>query len=154
MQILCLFVGFCSIWAALLARVNAQIKSTGLTTAVEWDPHSLFILGQRVFILSAEFHPWRLPNPELWIDVFQKIKANGFNTVSFCVNWALHFPTPDAGEGEGDWQEGTYRDIQRFINDAKAAGLWLIVRYVFRQLVAPSGIDNHQFLGQDHTSVR
>ncbi|VDB90643.1 unnamed protein product [Peniophora sp. CBMAI 1063] len=128
MRALSFVFALCGVWHALLAPVHAQIRSTGLTTDVEWDTHSLFIRGQRVFILSAEFHPWRLPNPNLWIDVFRKIKANGFNTVSFCINWALHYPTPDAGGGEGDWQEGTYRDIQRFIDDAKAAGLWLIVR--------------------------
>jgi hypothetical protein len=57
-------------------------NSTGLTDAVTWDPNSLFINGQRIFILAAEWHPWRLPgNPDIWADIFQKIKANGFNTV-------------------------------------------------------------------------
>lgn len=105
-------------------------NSTGLTDLVTWDPHSLSILGQRVFILSAEIHPWRQPNPDLWADVFQKVKANGFNTVSFYVNWALHFPTPDTNGTNGDWQEGTTRDLQRFISDAADAGLWMIARYV------------------------
>jgi beta-galactosidase GanA len=103
-------------------------NSTGLTSAVTWDSHSLSILGQRTFVLSAEFHPWRLPNPALWADVFQKIKASGFNTVSFYVNWALHYPAPDTNGGEGDFTEGTYRDLQRFIDDAKSSGLWLIAR--------------------------
>ncbi|KAJ7432340.1 glycoside hydrolase family 35 protein [Mycena latifolia] len=104
-------------------------NSTGLTDAVTWDPNSLFIHGQRVFILSAEFHPWRLPgNPDIWADVFQKIKANGFNTVSFYVNWALHFPTPDTNGGKGDFEPGTYRDIERFIQEGKKAGLWMIAR--------------------------
>ncbi|KAJ7729673.1 glycoside hydrolase family 35 protein [Mycena maculata] len=111
-------------FASLLRR-----NSTGLTETVTWDPHSLSILGQRVFILSAEFHPWRLPgNPDIWADVFQKIRANGFNTVSFYVNWALHFPTPDTNGGEGDFAAGTYRDIDRFIQEAKNAGLWMIAR--------------------------
>ncbi|KAF9472855.1 glycoside hydrolase family 35 protein [Pholiota conissans] len=104
-------------------------NSTGLTNAVTWDQHSLFIQGQRIFILSAEFHPWRLPgNPELWADIFQKIKSNGFNTVSFYVNWALHYPSPGTNGTAGDFQVGTYRDIQRFIDEAKNAGLWLIAR--------------------------
>lgn len=111
--------------ALILNRRN----STGLTNAVTWDPHSLFIQGQRVFILSAEIHPWRLPgNPDLWGDIFQKVKANGFNTVSFYVNWATHFPTPGTNGTLGDFQTGTYRDIQRFIDEAKNAGLWMIAR--------------------------
>lgn len=105
-------------------------NSTGLTDAVTWDAHSLFIHGQRTFILSAEFHPWRQPNPDLWADIFQKIRANGFNTVSFYVNWALHYPTPTTGNGQGDFQTGTHRDIQRFIDEAKKAGLYLVARYV------------------------
>lgn len=106
-------------------------NSTGLTNDVTWDPHSLFIQGQRVFILSAEIHPWRLPgNPNLWADIFQKVKSNGFNTVSFYVNWAVHFPTPSTGNGNGDFQSGTYRDIQGFIDAAMNAGLWMIARYV------------------------
>ncbi|KAG6888064.1 hypothetical protein C0995_010839 [Termitomyces sp. Mi166 len=104
-------------------------NSTGLTDAVTWDSHSLFIHSQRIFILSAEVHPWRLPgNPDLWADVLQKIKSNGFNTVSFYVNWAVHYPTPTTNGGQGDFQEGTYRDIQRFIDEAKKAGLWMIAR--------------------------
>ncbi|KAF8892186.1 glycosyl hydrolases family 35-domain-containing protein [Infundibulicybe gibba] len=104
-------------------------NSTGLTNTVTWDPHSLFLQGQRVFILSAEIHPWRLPgNPDLWADIFQKVKANGFNTVSFYVNWAVHFPTPTTNNSQGDFQPGTYRDIQRFIDEAKKAGLWMVAR--------------------------
>ena len=125
--------GLLGLLCALLASVEAQLKSTNLTTAVQWDSHSLFILGQRVFILSAEVHPWRVPNPDLWADIFQKIKANGFNCVSFYVHWALHYPTPDTNGGEGDWQEGSYRDLQRFIDEAKAAGLWMIARCVVCQ---------------------
>lgn len=105
-------------------------NSSGLTDAVTWDAHSLFIHGQRTFILSAEFHPWRQPNPDLWADIFQKIRANGFNTVSFYVNWALHYPTPTTGNGQGDFQTGTHRDIQRFIDEAKKAGLYLVARHV------------------------
>ncbi|TFK71435.1 glycoside hydrolase family 35 protein [Pluteus cervinus] len=106
-----------------------QRTTTGLTDLVAWDSHSLIINNQRTFILSAEYHPWRLPgNPDLWADVFQKIKTNGFNTVSFYVNWAVHYPTPGTNGGEGDFEEGTYRDIQRFIDEGKKAGLWLIAR--------------------------
>lgn len=122
------------LWAALSCRATAtrlnRRNSTGLTEHVTWDPTSLSILGQRVFILSAEVHPWRVPgNPVFWRDIFQKVKANGFNTVSFYVNWATHFPTPDTNGGQGDFEEGSYRDIQLFIDMAKEAGLWLIARY-------------------------
>ena len=51
--------------------------------AVTWDAHSLLINGQRTMIFSGEFHPFRLPVPSLWPNVFQKIKALSLNTVSF-----------------------------------------------------------------------
>jgi beta-galactosidase GanA len=117
---------------ALSAIANAQLlrrNSTGLTSDITWDSHSLSILSQRTFILAAEVHPWRLPNPNLWSDVLEKIKANGFNTVSIYINWAVHYPTPSTNGGEGDWEPGTYRDVQRFIDEVKKAGLWLIARY-------------------------
>ncbi|KAJ7855955.1 glycoside hydrolase family 35 protein [Mycena olivaceomarginata] len=108
---------------------HSRRNDTGLTTTVSWDPHSLFIQGQRTFILSAEFHPWRLPgDPSIWADVLQKIKANGFNTVSFYVNWALHFPELNTNGGNGDFEANTYRDIELFMQEAKKAGLWLIAR--------------------------
>lgn len=120
-------------------------NSTGLTEVVAWDPQSLSILGQRVFVLSAEIHPWRLPgNPNckgctpeqsiywvftVWADLFQKVKDNGFNCVSAYFSWALHYPSPDTNNGEGDFQAGTYRDLQMFIDAIQDAGLWMIARY-------------------------
>ncbi|KAH7906457.1 hypothetical protein BJ138DRAFT_630348 [Hygrophoropsis aurantiaca] len=73
----------------------------------------------------------------------QKIKANGFNTISFYVNWALHYPTPDTGNGDDDWKYGTYRDLQAYINEAKKARQWIIARlgpYIMgKQLVGDVG---------------
>ncbi|KAE9383530.1 hypothetical protein BT96DRAFT_1009062 [Gymnopus androsaceus JB14] len=104
-------------------------NSTGLTDVVTWDPQSLSILGQRVFVLSAEIHPWRLPgNPNLWADLFQKVKDNGFSCVSAIFSWNLYYPAPDTNDGQGDFQAGTYRDLQMFIDSVQAAGLWLIAR--------------------------
>lgn len=47
------------------------------------------IYGERLLLFSGEFHPFRLPVPDLWLDVFEKVKALGFNGVSFYVDWAL-----------------------------------------------------------------
>lgn len=60
-----------------------------LQDIVTWDSSSIMIRGERLMFLSAEFHPWRLPSPGLWLDVFQKVKALGFSGVSFYLNWAL-----------------------------------------------------------------
>ncbi|PYH98013.1 hypothetical protein BO71DRAFT_416628 [Aspergillus ellipticus CBS 707.79] len=63
---------------------------TGATQdIVTWDEYSIRIRGERVILFSGEFHPFRLPSPDLWLDVFQKVRALGFSAVSFYVDWAL-----------------------------------------------------------------
>lgn len=54
-------------------------KREPLQDLVTWDEHSLFVRGERVLFYSGEFHPFRLPVPSLWLDVFQKIKSLGYN---------------------------------------------------------------------------
>lgn len=73
---LTLLLGYLSINPFVLATDN------GKTTDVTWDKYSLSVKGERVFVFSGEFHYQRLPVPELWLDVFQKLRANGFNAVS------------------------------------------------------------------------
>ena len=92
-------------------------------------------------IFSGEIHPFRydsqesnasvinhlisnhsLPVQSLYLDVFQKVKALGFNTVSFYVDWALV-------EGK----QGTYHadgvfDLQPFFDAASEAGIYLLAR--------------------------
>ncbi|KAF4918181.1 putative beta-galactosidase E [Colletotrichum viniferum] len=72
--------------------------------------------------MSGEFHPWRLPSPGLWLDVFQKIKALGYNGVSFYVTW----PLVEGHPGEV-LMDGIF-DLQPFIDAAVEAGLCLIAR--------------------------
>ena len=87
-----------------------------------WDEHSLFVYGERVFLFSGEFHPFRLPVADLYIDVFQKIKALGFNAVSFYVFWPLLEGQPGVYRADGIF------DLQPFFDAAKDAGIWLIAR--------------------------
>lgn len=73
-------------------------------------------------IFSGEVHPFRLPVPSLYLDVFQKIKALGFNTVSFYVDWALLEGKPGSFSAEGIF------DLNPFFDAAKEAGIYLIAR--------------------------
>lgn len=68
----------------LLGALSSLVLATdnGKTTDVTWDKYSLSVKGERLFVFSGEFHYMRLPVPELWLDVFQKLRANGFNAVS------------------------------------------------------------------------
>jgi Glycosyl hydrolases family 35 len=67
-------------WITVVVRLVAATDD-GLTDMVSWDKYSLMVNGERVFIFAGEFHYQRLPVPELWLDVFQKFKANGLNAV-------------------------------------------------------------------------
>ena len=52
---------------------------------VTWDKRSLFFGGRRAFVWAGEFHTFRLPSPSLWRDVLQKMRAIGFNTVTYYI---------------------------------------------------------------------
>jgi beta-galactosidase GanA len=71
-------------------------------------------------MFSGEFHPFRLPVPGLWLDIFQKIKAAGFNIVSFYVDWALI-------EGkQGNFTATGIFDFVPFFEAAKVARIYLL----------------------------
>jgi beta-galactosidase len=44
---------------------------------VTFDHYSLMVGGKRIYLWSGEFHYWRLPSPDLWRDVLQKLRAAG-----------------------------------------------------------------------------
>ncbi|PIG89599.1 beta-galactosidase B [Aspergillus arachidicola] len=112
------------VWLALLTG-TPQVSATdnGKTSDVAWDKYSLSVKGERLFVFSGEFHYQRLPVPELWLDVFQKLRANGFNTISVYFFWSYH----SASEDVFDFTTGAH-DIQRLFDYAKQAGLYVIAR--------------------------
>ena len=72
-------------------------------------------------MFSGEFHPFRLSVPDLWLDVFQKIKALGFSGVSFYTDWGLQ-------EGSrGDVVTGIW-SLDKFFQAASEAGIYLLAR--------------------------
>ncbi|KAG5733968.1 putative beta-galactosidase A [Termitomyces sp. T112] len=105
-------------------RINKLVPrlSTGLQDIVTWDEYSLFINGKRVMIFSGEVHPFRNPVQSLHLDIFQKIKALGFNAVSFYTFWGLH------EYKRGDISFDGFLDLQPFFDAAKKAGIYLIAR--------------------------
>ena len=66
------------------ANLSAPVKTFG---RVSYDARSLMIDGKRAIIWGGEFHPFRLPSPDLWRDILQKMKASGFNTVALYFDW-------------------------------------------------------------------
>ncbi|KAF2178184.1 glycoside hydrolase family 35 protein [Zopfia rhizophila CBS 207.26] len=99
-----------------------SIRQQPLQDIVRWDNSSIIVHGERLMFLSAEFHPWRLPSPGLWLDIFQKIKAIGFSGVSFYLNWALLEGEPGLVRTDGVFS------LDEFFSAAKEAGIYLIAR--------------------------
>ncbi len=101
------------------ANFNAPVQTFG---RVSYDARSLMIDGKRTIIWSSEMHAFRLPSPDLWRDVLQKMKASGFNTVAFYFDWGFHSPK------KGVYDFSGIRDIDRLLTMAEEEGLWVITR--------------------------
>lgn len=98
------------------------VAPDGRPKAVTWDQYSLKIDGKRVVVWSGEIHPFRLPNPSLWRDVMQKMKALGFNGVAFYFDWGYHSPAPGVYDFSG------IRNVERALQIAKEEGMYVIAR--------------------------
>ncbi|RJG21309.1 beta-galactosidase [Massilia cavernae] len=98
------------------------IGPKGRPQAVSWDQYSLKIDGKRVVVWSGEIHPFRLPNPSLWRDVIQKMKALGFNGVAFYFDWGYHSPAPGVYDFSG------VRNVERALQIAEEEGMYVIAR--------------------------
>ncbi|KAI9170926.1 putative beta-galactosidase B [Paramyrothecium foliicola] len=117
--------------AALPALTIAQdtpgldwpIHDNGLNKVVQWDHYSYFVNGERLFVFSGEFHPWRYPIPEMWRELLEKIKAGGFNAFSIYNSWGYHSVSPD----HLDFENGA-RDFTAILELAKEIGMYVIIR--------------------------
>src|ERR1700753_3916978 len=72
--------------------------------------------------MSSILTSHRLPVPSLRLDIFQKVKALGFNCVSFYVDWALLEGKPGEYRAEGIF------DLEPFFDAATEAGIYLLAR--------------------------
>ena len=89
---------------------------------VTYDKYSLKVDGKRLYVWSGEFHYWRLPSPDLWRDVLQKMKAAGFNAVSIYFDWGYHSPKRGVYDFTG------VRDVDKLLNIAQEVGIYVLAR--------------------------
>ncbi|KAI9045940.1 glycoside hydrolase family 35 protein [Aspergillus affinis] len=111
-----------SLCISLLTSTGVAQGQAPASDIVKWDKYSISVHGERLLLLSGEFHPFRLPSPGLWLDVFQKVRALGYSCVSFYVDWALLEGEP--GEVRVD---GVFA-LEKFFATASEAGIYLIAR--------------------------
>jgi hypothetical protein len=81
---------------------------------VSYDGYSFMVDGQRTYLWSGEFHYFRLPSPDLWLDIFQKMKAAGFNATSLYFDWGYHSPAP------GKYDFTGVRDVEKLLDMARS----------------------------------
>ncbi|HEY4093397.1 MAG TPA: beta-galactosidase [Luteibacter sp.] len=122
-----------AVWASL-AVLTAGIAATESVRAAEvappqhpahtvtFDRHSLIIDGKPTYLWSGSFHYWRLPSPESWKDVLQKMKAAGFNAVEIYFDWGYHSPKRGVYDFTG------IRDVDRLLDMARDVGIYVIAR--------------------------
>jgi beta-galactosidase GanA len=115
-------VGAPGLLAERAGDVAAAVRPPRAPQQVAWDPYSLIIGGKRVVVWSGEIHPFRLPDPARWRDVIQKMKALGFNGVSFYFDWAYHSPAPGVYDFSG------VRNVERALEIAEEEGMYVIAR--------------------------
>ena len=89
---------------------------------ISYDQDSLMIDGRRTVIWSGEFEYWRLPSPSLWLDILQKMKAEGYNAVTIYFDWAYHSPKPGVYDFSG------VRNVGKLLDMAAQVGLYVIAR--------------------------
>ena len=89
---------------------------------VTYDRYSLIIDGKPTYLWSGSFHYWRLPSPDLWLDVLQKMKAAGFNAVEIYFHWGYHSPE------RGVYDFSGIRDVDRLLDMARDVGIYVIAR--------------------------
>ena len=89
---------------------------------VSFDGYSFKVDGKRTYLWSGEFHYFRLPSPSLWLDIFQKMKAAGFNATSLYFDWDYHSAKPGRYDFTG------VRDVDKLLDYAQQAGLYVIAR--------------------------
>jgi beta-galactosidase GanA len=104
------------------ASAPAAAAADPVSHTVSWDKYSLMVDGKRVFVWSGEVHAYRLPSPDLWRDILQKMKANGYDAVSFYFDWAYHSPKSGVYDFSG------VRDVDKLLDIANQVGIYVIAR--------------------------
>jgi beta-galactosidase len=88
---------------------------------ITYDKKSWKIHNERIFILSAAIHYFRLPRAE-WSEVLDKAKAGGCNTIETYIPWNFH------EMNEGEWDFSGDKDLAHFFQLCADKGLYVIAR--------------------------
>lgn len=88
---------------------------------ITYDKNSWKIRKEKIFILSAAIHYFRLPKAE-WNEVLDKAKEGGCNTIETYIPWNFH------EMNEGEWDFSGDKDVAHFFQLCADKGLYVIAR--------------------------
>ncbi|MBE0698791.1 MAG: beta-galactosidase, partial [Anaerolineaceae bacterium] len=92
-----------------------------------------WIDGQPTYLLSGEFHYFRVPKSD-WRRRMQLFKEAGGNTLATYVPWLIHEPQ----EGQFRFSGEDWLDLEDFLSTARDEGLYVIARpgpYQYSELI-------------------
>ena len=101
--------------------------------SLNFTPTTYLLAGQPTYLLSGEFHYFRVPKAD-WRRRMQLFKAAGGNVLATYIPWLLHEPQ----EGQFRFSGEDWLDLEGFLQAALAEGLYVIARpgpYQYSELV-------------------
>jgi len=100
---------------------------------ISWDREGFIINGEKDYMVSGEFHYFRVPRSD-WARRMRLFKEAGGNTIATYVPWLIHEPE----EGHILFGDRDERDLAGFLETAKQEEVMVILRpgpYQYSELV-------------------
>jgi beta-galactosidase len=113
---------------------NPEISATfNRMDPITFDTYTYRIAGQAFYLLSGEFHYFRVPKAD-WRRRMQLFKAAGGNCLATYVPWLIHEPQ----EGHFVFSGEDWLELEAFLQTAQEENLYVIARpgpYQYSELV-------------------
>lgn len=87
---------------------------------ITFDSATLRIDGAPALIQAGTLHYFRLPHPDLWAPVLERMRMAGLNAAAIPFPWAYHSPAAGLYDFTGP------RHLPALLDAVERAGLWLI----------------------------
>lgn len=89
--------------------------------SLKWDRYSFIIDDKRIFFTGGEFHYWRIPDRDRWLDILKLYKGMGMNSIRIYFHWGFHNPGEDRFVFDG------HRDLEYLFKLCEELGLYVFV---------------------------
>ena len=88
---------------------------------ISWDKYALEVDGKKIFFISGEFHYWRIPDRERWVDILKMYKIAGLNSIRIYCHWGYHNPAEDI------FYFTDNRDVDYLLKLCEEVGLYVFI---------------------------